>query len=442
MITEKTAKKERSVNLNLPVNQNFLPVIISFAEKSAEIFRLGEKEKFQLVLATDEVFTYLCQHSKSQDIINIRCTDITYSVKIEFIFPVNELNLKMFNITSTISPDSKDDIEELGIFIASRSVDRFQIINDHHGNMILTLYKDRKYPHIKEIIIDDHEELEEDFIIKEASPEQVKKLLYKIVKHYPDYLYPENFYYPGKITDMMSEGIYHIYVVLDKCDRVAGGILCNSKSQKIAQTFGPYIFNIPEPSSICERLMNICINNLVRSEITGIFTIYLSAHLPVNYFESLRSITLYRESQNPVIVPAFYREIKEDPGGHIWINPLIETFIKEEYKKLFLARYMDKISNTGESKPEYSVFSSEIDRENNEVRLYPVWPGRDMEENLIKHIETFVKENLINIFCFIDLASSWQVEFITDLVKHNFSPKLLFPYGGKSDLVIFQYEIN
>ena len=68
----------RSININVPLIQDFLPVVTSFAEKSAETFRLGEKEKFQLVLATDELFTYLCRNT--EDIINIRCTDKTYSV--------------------------------------------------------------------------------------------------------------------------------------------------------------------------------------------------------------------------------------------------------------------------------------------------------------------------------------------------------------------------
>lgn len=434
MITRKT------VNLNVPVNQVFLPVVISFAEKSAETFRLGEKEKFKLVLATDEVFTYLCQNSTAEEPVNIRCTDITYSVKIEFIFPVSELNLKMFNITSRISPESKNDMEEMGIFIASRSVDRFHIVNDNQGHMILTLYKDRIYPHIEQITVNNNDEPEGDFIITEASREHVNMLLYKIISYYPPYLYPEHFCYPGKITDMMSEGIYKIYVVLDKYERVSGGLMWSPMNQKTVQTFGPYIFNISEPSEICESLLDRCINSLARTEYTGIFTTCGTAHLPLHYFESLKSIILYSKSQKPVTVPAFYREIKEDPGGHIWINPEIETFVKEEHKNLFLARYMDNISNTGEARPEHSVFSSEIDRESRKVHMYPLLPGRDIEENLTGHIQIFLKEDIINIFLSIDLACSWQVELVSHLIKHNFSPKLLLPCGGKSDLVVFQYE--
>jgi len=438
MLIDTIINNHRTININVPINQDFLPVVISFAEKSAETFRLGEKEKFQLVLATDELFTYLCRNT--DDIINIRCTDITYSVKLEFIFPVNELNLKMFNITSKISPDNKNDIEEMGVFIASRSVDRFQVRNDNHGNLVLTLYKDRTYPHIKDIVINGDDALEGDFIITEASQEQVNMLLYKIIKYYPAYLYPKNFYYPGKIADMMSQGIYNIYVVLDKYERVAGGFLWSAMSQKTAQTFGPYVFNIPEPSGICEELLKLCLNSLARTEFTGIFTLYGTTHLPVNYFESLKTITLYNKPQNPVTVPAFYREIKEDPGGHIWINPEIETFVKGEYKHLFLARYMEHVSNTGERKPDCSVFSSEIDRESSEVYMYPVWPGLDIEKNLINHIQIFLKEHINNIFFFIDLGYSWQVEITSHLVKHNFSPRLLLPCGGKSDLVVFQYE--
>lgn len=226
----KRTSNYRTANLEVPINQDFLPVIISFTEKSAETFHLGEKEKFQLVLAADEVCTYLCQHSKSEDIIKIKCTDITYSIKLEFIFPVNDLNLKMFNITSRISPESKDDIEGMGLFIASRSVDRFHITNDHHGNIILTLYKDRIYPHIEEIIINKHEELAGEFTITEASPEDLTILLYKIANYYPPYLYPKNFCYPGKIADMMYEGMYNIYVVLDKFERVSGGLLWSTMS--------------------------------------------------------------------------------------------------------------------------------------------------------------------------------------------------------------------
>ena len=68
------------------------------------------------------------------------------------------------------------------------------------------------------------------------------------------------------------------------------------------------------------------------------------------------------------------------------------------------------------------------------------WDGMDMAENLSRHLQLFAEEKLSNIFFSIDLAFPWQNLMIPDLLAQKFTPRLLLPYGGKSDLVIFQYK--
>jgi hypothetical protein len=66
--------------------------------------------------------------------------------------------------------------------------------------------------------------------------------------------------------------------------------------------------------------------------------------------------------------------------------------------------------------------------------------GNDSEKVLEAYVETLQKEEILNIFFQMDLGRPWHCHFTPALLGCGFKPRLLLPYAGKGDLVIFQHE--
>jgi hypothetical protein len=84
------------------------------------------------------------------------------------------------------------------------------------------------------------------------------------------------------------------------------------------------------------------------------------------------------------------------------------------------------------------VLSAEFDRSQKIVTLRPIHPGADADKNMANHLKLFVEESLRSVFFEMDLAQPWQTEFTPALLKNGFTPRLVLPYAGQGDLVIFQ----
>ena len=72
--------------------------------------------------------------------------------------------------------------------------------------------------------------------------------------------------------------------------------------------------------------------------------------------------------------------------------------------------------------------------------LHPVWPGADMETNVAQHLKLLTQEGLRNIFFRVDLGQAWQADFAPALLQNGFLARLVLPYAGEGDLVVFQFE--
>jgi hypothetical protein len=72
--------------------------------------------------------------------------------------------------------------------------------------------------------------------------------------------------------------------------------------------------------------------------------------------------------------------------------------------------------------------------------LRPVWDGADASKNLEKHILTLKNEGIRSILFEIDTGHAWQANLTPILLENGFTPRLILPYAGKADVVIFQYR--
>jgi hypothetical protein len=72
--------------------------------------------------------------------------------------------------------------------------------------------------------------------------------------------------------------------------------------------------------------------------------------------------------------------------------------------------------------------------------LRPIRFGADANQNLAAHIALLQKESFQRIFFEMDLGAAWQTRFAPALIDCGFQPRLVLPYAGAGDLVVFQWE--
>jgi len=192
---------------------------------------------------------------------------------------------------------------------------------------------------------------------------------------------------------------------------------------------------------LAESLLDSFLGKIAKADFTGIFCKYSTAHLSKGYFEPLGTITFFREDGSSTELSSFYRHLIEDTGSSVWASQELRPFLEGEYRRLVLPREIHLTKYQGEHQDLHSVFTSEFDRELHEVTLRALWPGKDSLENLKKHVQIFGEERLPNILFEMDLGIPWQADLTSPLLSLGFKPRFIIPYGGSSDLVIFQLPI-
>jgi hypothetical protein len=139
-------------------------------------------------------------------------------------------------------------------------------------------------------------------------------------------------------------------------------------------------------------------------------------------------------------MPTFYRHLQEDDGAAVWAHPLLEEFLTREYRRLWFARDIKTVCDEGELHSRHCVISAEFDKQQGTVILRPVWWGDDAEETLVGDVEILRKDGIRSIFFEMDLGKPWQSYFNPALEQSGFEPRLILPYCGKGDLVVFQHR--
>ncbi len=424
-------------SLTISSDMQFLPLAMSFTEASAKAFGLEKTDALKLTLACEETFTYICKTSKETRSLVMKATNGLYYVGVQFLFNASDFDPRAFNLTAQVSPDDEQGLDEMGLIIASRSVERLQIFHGSEG-VSLVLVKEKSYPPMSKITIPESKTLR-DFTVVAPDPGTLKLFAGQIVHYYPDHLYPRDFRFPGKLMDMVASGEYGAAVAVGKEELTGGGVVWFQSSGKMVEVFGPYLFNQPPQSSMAARLINAVIEGLAKTGILFLIVMYATPELPSGYFEPLGAIDIFKKDSPPAAITVYCRQLKEDPGSTVWVHPELEEFLKKEYRRLYFARRMKPTESAGEARPEHSVFAARFVKAQNTVILNTIWDGVDFSDNLDRHIRTLGNEGIPNIFFEIDLAYAWQANLIPLLLRREFIPRLVLPYAGEGDIVLFQH---
>ncbi|MFH0960761.1 MAG: hypothetical protein V1897_18915, partial [Pseudomonadota bacterium] len=203
--------------------------------------------------------------------------------------------------------------------------------------------------------------------------------------------------------------------------------------------FGPYVMGQPKDSSIPQKLIEHMLGSVARTSAVGLMTQCASPDLRTEYFEPMGNLSFMGPGQISCARTCYYRHLQEDPGTSVWAHQLVWDFIENEYEQHFFAREINVITDEGEHSFEKSVIAVEIVREAATAILKPVWWGQDDSSLIESYVSTLLKEQLFNIFFQMDLGRAWESHFTSGLMECGFEPRLLFPYAGTGDLLIFQY---
>jgi hypothetical protein len=428
----------KSLKISTSLQIDFLPVVTAFVEQASLAFGLGRQEALRLTLASEEVFSYLCDILMEDKDLEITCTGGVYFVSAEFAFDRIELGLQAFNITAEISSEKEEDLKRMGLLIAARSVDRLSLDEAQGEKLILRLIKDKSYPAPEQMELPVIPAVTS-YSTKTPTDDEIKMFSHLLTEQHKDCPFPPAFRYPGKLVDMVSSSVYRMAIATDARGFIAGGAVWRRMNEKIVEFFGPYLFNQKGNKEMARSLLDACLESIARTEIIGVFCRYPAEEFPREYFESIGSVVSYENGKSPVEFPSYFRLLHEDAGTHVYVPKALLSFIEPEYGRLALPRDVYVTDYTGEHRGDYSVFTSEFDREVGRVIIRSLWPGKDGRENILKHLAVLEKEQLLNIFFEVDLGITWQAYIVDSLVGCGFKPRIVVPYGGKSDLVIFQY---
>ncbi|MEN6620306.1 MAG: hypothetical protein ABFD50_01990 [Smithella sp.] len=432
------ADKMRTLTLGIAARTEYIQVVTQFVESTAAVFGMKKEELLKLNLATEEIFLYLCNFVCSGKALEVQCYNGFYYTSVLFRFSAVELNLSGLNIASKITPDREPDLDTMGLLIASRSVDHFNIVVEKNNQVSLTVTKEKAYPEFSEII--PVPQSAEKIFIETPDAERLKYLAALVSQLYDPARRPAFFSYPGKLVDMVASGDYNAIVALNSKKEVIGGILYCFRTEKNVQCFGPYYFCGEQEKVICETLLADCLSKIARTKALGLLSLSGLPESMHNNFEILGSLRYNEDGKAPVDEFSFYRLLHEDPGFEVWSSDNLKEYLSGEYNRLALAREIRTIRDMGETRSGSSLFSADVDRNRNSVSLRPLLPGNDYSSNIDRHVHFLRDDGFLNIHFELDLGIPWHAELIPILINHNFKPTIILPFAGKSDNVIFEYN--
>lgn len=430
--------RDRILTLQLTARMSFLPVATHCVETAAKVFGLGMEELLKLSLATEEIFSYLSNKVCRGESLAIRCVNGISYVRVEFRFPVSVLDMGALNIAASVARDNEDDMAEMGLAIASRSIERLNIVAEGKNSICLAIEKDKVYPEVLEVPVAPVT-VQGALKVAVPDPEGVKRYVTLLAQGPPDPLRPPFFQYPGQVADMVAAGECQVLTVIDGKGECAGGVLFHFWKTRIIEIYGPHVFDQDREGEIADLILDACIAKTARSKAVALVSLTGMPPSLQSQFEFLGLMKYYSPDGEYVDRPAFYRLLHEDPSCHVFTDRILKDYLQGEYDRLFLAREIREVIDQGENKAGSSIFAADVFRKRSVAILRPLWPGADVDANIKRHYRFFREEDIRNIFFTLDLGVSWQALLMSVLLSNHFQPALIIPFAGQADLLVFQH---
>ena len=451
------------ITLSIPPRIEHLHLVQAAVEKTGVIAGLSKTKTLNTALAVEEIFCYLCSEASRDERIDLIIDFHGYYMHAGFQFSIDEDNYTGLNLickgrqaqpTGPIQlnllsfDDSVDTMEEdfpdlagIGLLLASRSVDRMWLEKKTEDRLEISLIQEKEYPEKSSELLKVVSFSLPYSVSATPSAVELRKAAALTTSKYHKAMYPGSLSQPGKLADAVINKQMGACVALDTQHNPAGLMCWHRYNVQSIAFYGPYVFSDDDQEKIAHQLADRFLELLApRNDVMCVFSLRTTPELPEELFIRLGGVHLAGPSHGIVLRPAYFSYMPAENPAEVWAHPELTDYLKNEYGRLGLVRNIHYSREEDEGNPVNSVISAEIDREQGEVILRPLWGGDDVSDNVIDHVETLKRENIPNVFFHMDLAHSYQAHFTPALIENGFSPKLIIPYAGDLDILVFQHE--
>lgn len=415
-----------TVKLNIPLQNDFLPLLLSYIEKSASAFNFPDPEIQSLMLATEEVFSFLVFNAKSSDNLLFVLKNKGSSLELVVKFAPQTLPVKALNITAKVIGKNKLPLNDMGILIAARSVDNLSLKIDDDNKMIMTMIKKKSYHNI---IIPKKYDISygNSFYPIDIDLEKSQEFLSLIHDKYKESQIPDFLSMPDKFSDMINQGEFDGCFAQDENNNLAGALLWRL-SGKMIFGFGFYTFCKPE--IVAKVLWKGCISRTAMINPYCCFIRNPTKNTPEEYFQKIDNAAYAFMANDQENIPVF-------------LAPPLVPFVQNFYQKLSISRQIyEKVINDKEfhNLSDDSAFAADMDRKNKKVTLSLIWLGKDALKNLKEQAETLLNEGFEKIYFKLQIENSPHAIMGEFLLKAGFKPNLIIPWTEQGDLLYFLYN--
>lgn len=426
---------DQSVSLSLCAEIAWVPLVQLLVEKGGALFGLDHKKALRLVMAAEEIVVHLANIAPGTR-IQLNLKPGGWHVLAEFTFTADPSELWAMNIAARSDTFVPEGVDHLGLLLAASMVDGFTV--NLEGEMVhLALRQDLTYPLASTHKAESTVQRGEVSINGSPEPALIKAACVRTLQFYPASKLHHAFSMPGKTADMVAADDLSMAVALDGTGALLGMICWHLSSDQAIGFFGPYVFTGGEKTAAA--LTDHLIHSIARTRAMVLFSELATDDLPMGGFESLGHLYLTQSEDQKICREIWYRHLREDTGAWVWAHPSMVSFLEEFYDHHVLMRDIRQTDGLGERLPRRSVFSATLRPEAGEVSLSPMVTGADAKDCVARHVETLHRKNFSNIFFRLDLAQGWQASLGGVLMDTGFKPRIVLPYGGKSDVVVFQH---
>jgi hypothetical protein len=410
----------------------------TFAEDAGKSFGLGESERYSLRLSAEDILAYLCPLVGPGQHVEIEVRYDVYHIALRFWCRPERIDMRVLNLTAKSPIEGGIATRDLELFTVSRMVDRLWVTWEPDGRMSLSVVIDRVYAEKTQPLYGDVPPAA-NWSIVPAGRETIQLAAGLAVAHYPESQYPAFLRFPRKAADVIASGDWQTALATGAGGDVFGGVLWTWRSPKMIEMSGPLLFPPSQPAAVEAALVEHVIQWAAKTPAVGISCRRRGPRSVPAGFEALGTIASPAGAGLVAVETFSYRGMHEDTGASVFCHPAVEEFLRREYARLVLPRRLHAIPFEGTEAAESSVLTCDFNAGGSEVLLRAMTFGTDAPENLREHLTMLRGRGTTIVLFEMDLGVPWQSAFAPVLLDAGFSPRMVVPYAGTADIVLFQH---
>jgi hypothetical protein len=362
-----------------------------------------------------------------------------YRLVLVISFRIADPDMKAFNITFNVDPDSDESLDMLGPMIAARTVSSLKIDLEQNSRIIITVSRNREYP---DSVSTCERISPPSGTVRTDQPSSMDMQHFASIvsgysKTFSD-VAPAFLLCPGMASDMLDAGAVSALLAYEG-NTVLGGIIWTEITDTCVEIFGPLVFCDDRDSIISSSLLDGCMGKISRTRTRTILRRQDRLEGYEKYFDYLGSIQTFTLNRETRECPHYYRQLREEASAAVYCDRQFSSFLKKHYDTLCLPRQIREMDFQSHSLRDHSVISVEFSRSRSSAILRPMCAGLDMKANIKAHIELLKRENILNISAETDTGKPEEMMFTSSLMESGFIPKLVIPEAGSGDIVVFSW---